>query len=265
MRCMWVFLLMIPGMAAEGVSPPPAVVADSLSRQPLANASVFDRSGRFMGVSRPDGRVPVAGASDYPLTIRYMGFRERVVPDAGSDTIWMEESFAQLPEVVVESRQKKMLHILAYVREYSTLSTFTDTVAMFREKMVDFMLPVEAKTRYRGWRVPRVINSRSYYRFTNAEGLDSVSDRCNHHFTWSDWVGILPGITLPSGLCGKENGTYTVRGRYSPTEEWVKNGDRVMLDVNVLADTTSRKWVPNLSLFFRQGDVEFEQFRLRLN
>ncbi|MDE6325219.1 MAG: hypothetical protein K2M02_03515, partial [Duncaniella sp.] len=34
--------------------------------------------------------------------------------------------------------------------------------------------------------------------------------------------------------------------------------------VNVMADTASRKWVPNLSLFFRD-DVDFEQFKVRFN
>ncbi|MDE6805737.1 MAG: hypothetical protein K2J05_02910, partial [Muribaculaceae bacterium] len=42
-----------------------------------------------------------------------------------------------LPEFVVESNENKYLHVLAYVREYSTLSTYTDTIFMFREKMVD--------------------------------------------------------------------------------------------------------------------------------
>lgn len=71
--------------------------------------------------------------------------------------------------------------MLAYVREYSTLSTYSDTVTLFREKMVDFMIVPDRKMKFRGWTSPRLLTSRSYYRFTDGEGLDSVSDRFNNH------------------------------------------------------------------------------------
>ncbi len=154
------------------------IVVDGISCTGLSGASVFDRTGTFAGTTTRDGRIACVADEDYPVTIRYMGYRECVVP-APCDTVFMEELITELAEVVVESRQKKVLHVLAYVREYSTLSTFTDTVSMFREKMVDFMLPDE-KTRFRGWRRPRILNSKSYYRFSNADGIDSVSDRCNY-------------------------------------------------------------------------------------
>ena len=265
-RVILIFLILVLfSVTAEGQTGCDAVVADSMSRRPLPNASVFDRHGKFIGSCRKGGKLPYIPGADYPVTIRYMGFKEHVLSDAAcSDTIFLQESITELPEVVIESRQHKLLHILAYVREYSTLSTYTDTVFLFREKMVDYMLPSEKKVRFKGWTSPRVITSKSYYRFTDASGLDSVSDRCSHHFSWADWVGIVPAAKLPSGLCGIESGTDTVRGKYSPTETWVKNGDRVTLDVNVMADTASRKWVPNLSLFFRD-EVDFEQFKVRFN
>ncbi len=148
------------------------VVADSLTRQPLARASIFDYGGRFIGVSTKNGNILCATHPDYPLTVRYMGYHEGTVAKPGADTLFLPENVAELPEVVVDAKQRKMLHILAYAREYSTLSGYTDTVTMFREKMVDFMLP---------------------------------------------------------------------------------------------ADTASRRWVPNISLFFKNGDTDFEQFHLRMN
>lgn len=170
-----------------------------------------------------------------------------------------------LPEVVVEARQKKMLHILAYVREYSSLSSYTDTITMFREKMVDFMLLTNKRLHFKGWRYPRSLKARSYYRYTNSNGLDSVSDRCNHHFSWSDWIGMIPTTPIPAKITNVDKGIDTIYGKYIPTEIWIRNGDRLSLDINVLADTDSRKWVPNISHFFRKGDTEFEQFRLRLS
>lgn len=170
-----------------------------------------------------------------------------------------------LPEVVVESRGKKVLHILAYVREYSTLTTYTDTVFLFREKMVDFMVPGRHRNRFRGWRYPRILKSRSYYRFTDSHGLDSVSDECRHHFTWSDWVGVLPEMEIPEHISVNKIATDTVMGSYSPGEIWSRNGDRVSVSVNVLADKTERKWAPNLAAFFRNKNIDFEKFSLTVD
>lgn len=262
-----IFILLLSMLAADMSGQPGcAVVVDSLTRLPLSNASVFDCRGKFVGVTRSDGGVACASEADYPVTIRYMGFCEKAVERASVDTIFMLESIPELPEVV-ESKKRAMLHILAYAREYSTLATYTDTVTMFREKMVDFMLPHGDKSGFNGWRRPRVLNSRSYYRFTNADGRDSVSDKCSHHFTWSDWVGVAPQMSVPYALMGAENGVKadTVSGKYSPVEIWVRNDDKISVDVNVMADTAALRWMPGISSFFRDDNTDFEQCRLRLN
>lgn len=181
------------------------------------------------------------------------------------DTVFLVENVAELPEVVVAAKQKKLLHILAYVREYSSLTSYTDTISLFREKMVDFMLPTDAKGSYKGWRYPRALNSRSYYQFTNSEGLDSVSNRCDHHFSWSDWIGMIPTAQIPDRLSQVKVGVDTIFGKYSPTEIWRRKDDRFSLDINILAETTSRRWVPNISYFFGNEDTEFEKFTLNLN
>ena len=240
------------------------VVVDSVMRQPLPGASVFDSRGKMIGISKDDGRLPYASAADYPLTIRYMGYQEKCITELSADTIFLQESITELPEVVVESKNHRLLHTLAYVREYSTLTTYSDTVFLFREKMVDYMLPTTPDIKYKGWREPRVLKSKSYYRFTDSQGLDSVSDQCNHHFSWADWVGIVPTAAITEKLVSNRVGTDTIYGKYSPTEMWRRNDDRLTLDVDVLADTTSRKWVPNLSLFFKDN-IEFERFRVRFH
>lgn len=178
-------------------------------------------------------------------------------------TLGQARNPTELPEVVVKSRHHKVAHLLAYVREYSTLTTYSDTVFLFREKMVDYMLTPD-KMRFKGWSVPRIIKTKSYYRFTNSDGLDSVSDRCNHHFSWSDWMGLVPKSPLPSGLRNIKSGIDTIHGKYSPAEIWIKTNDKVTVDVNVLADTTRRKWIPNLSGFFRDG-LDFENFKTQFH
>lgn len=241
-----------------------AVVVDSVTHMPLPSASVFDRQGNVVGICNSNGRLPYVPDDAYPITVRYLGFKERVVVAASSDTIFLQENLAELPEVVVESRQHKVMHMLAYVREYSTLTTYTDTVFLFREKMVDYMLNPDKKIRFKGWTIPRVLKCKSYYHFTNAQGLDSVSDECSHHFSWSDWMEVVAAPRMASRLRKVKYGMDTVMGKYSPAEVWVRTNDRVTVDVNVLADTTSRKWVPNLSAFFRSR-LDFENFRVRFN
>lgn len=177
-----------------------------------------------------------------------------------------QRKVTELPEVLVESKQRNMLHVLAYVRENSMLTTYSDTVTLFREKLVDFMLPAGKKPKFKGWRIPRVIKSESYYRFTDADGLDSVSDTSRHHFSWSDWMGLPPDrMELPAALARETAPSDTLFGKYSPVEIWDRNSDVVTVQVNVLADTVGRRWVPNLKFFFADDKVEFEDLKLNLH
>ena len=166
-----------------------------------------------------------------------------------------------LPELTVESNRNKIVHILAYIREYSTMSTYQDTVALFREKLVDYMLVPNQKINFKGWNYPRILTSRSYYRFTNANGLDSVSDESNFHFSWGDWVGLPPLRKLPEALDYRECGVDTLHGKYSPCELWGKEKDIVEVSVNVLADIKGRQWCPSFSGYFK-NDVDFYDFKL---
>lgn len=167
----------------------------------------------------------------------------------------------KLREVTVNARSWEVLHTLGYVREFSELTAGSDTVFLFREKWVDFMLPSASVKRFKGWSLPRILSSKSYYQFTNSAGLDSVSDRFNHHFSWADWMQIPGRIKLPLNVY-KGNGTDTIHGRYRPTEIWRRDGERIDLTVNVMADTASRRWVPALNSFFQRG-LDFERFDVR--
>lgn len=257
------FMMLLSVLNTEGKNSR-VIVADSVTHAPLPGASIFDQQGKFIGISNNNGKLPDASANLYPLTIRYLGYKEKHVEKSNNDTVFLTEISTELPEVVIESRQHKILHVLAYVREYSTLSTYSDSVFLFREKMVDYMLPSNKDLKFKGWSTPRILKSKSYYRFTNSQGLDSVSDKCNHHFSWSDWVGIIPSPQMAKGIRGIEHGSDTLWGKYSTTETWIRHNDKVNVDVNVLADTSSRKWVPNLSVFFKNR-LDFENFRLRCN
>lgn len=197
-------LAFLPVVSAMGRNAT-AVVVDSITKVTLPRTTVYDRFGNPIAYCDKKGRLPFIPENYYPLTIRYMGFEPKQVPNAFVDTIFMAEEFLELPEYVVETNSRKILHMLGYVREYSTLTTYTDTVFLFREKMVDFMVNTDSKGKFKGWMRPRVLSSQSFYHFTDALGLDSVSDVSNHHFSWSDWIGIAPTMGLPAAVKGNRN------------------------------------------------------------
>lgn len=260
----WITLIAVFPFIFHMKGKAPIVVADSATHAPLANASIFDRSGAITYMSDHRGRLPDITENQFPITVRYLGFKEKTARNSSIDTIFLQGIATELPEVIVETRQQKVLHMLAYTREYSTLTTYSDTVFLFREKMTDFMLPFGKKLKFSGWTNPRVLKTKSYYRFTNADGLDSVSNTSRHHFSWSDWIGVAPSIHIPVSLKPDRFGSDTLWGKYSPKEIWTKNSDRIAVDINVLADSTSRKWVPNIAVFFH-GNLDFEDFKIRFN
>lgn len=176
------------------------------------------------------------------------------------------EKATVLPTLVVKPRKYKMVHLISYVREYSTLSTYYDTVQLFREKTVDFMIPASKGARG-GWLRPRLLASRSYYRFANWEGLDSVSDRFREHFSWSDWVELFNRTDLPMSMRGDElaDAIDTIRcdGRVSAV--WRRtDDDAVTLDLDLLADSSNRRWMPAFAGFLDgRDDTEFRHLLLK--
>lgn len=237
------------------------VVVDSVSGAPLSKASIFDRKGNLIGVCADNGALPFIFDEVYPLTIKYMGYNAATVASPGCDTVRMCETVYALPEVVVNSKAREVLHITGYLREYSTLTSYTDTVTLFREKTVDFMVPSKSAGHYRGWLNPRPLAVKSYYRFSSG-GTDSVSDYFSRHFSWSDWVGVPGEAYLPLGLREDADASETVQGRYGVASRWRKAGDDILVDVDVLADTTNRKWVPAIASYMH-GQAEFDKFNIR--
>lgn len=225
------------------------VIVDAATGDPLPKASVFDKKGNLIGICSDEGELPYVARYSYPISIRYMGYATSTVDKPGHDKIFLKEIAYDLPEMIVNSKDHQVLRLTGYVREYSTLSTYTDTVLLFREKTVDFMIPSKKVKNYKGWLLPRVLASRSYYHITNSDGLDSVSNHYREHFSWSDWVGVFDNTVVPSDIRDKSIATHTDYGKYSPSAIWRKVDDNITLDVDVLSDKNNRKWVPAFADF----------------
>ncbi|MCM1320286.1 MAG: hypothetical protein NC217_07905 [Muribaculaceae bacterium] len=163
----------------------------------------------------------------------------------------------ELPEVVVTSKGREVLHLTGYMRELSQLTSYSDTVTLFREKMVDFMVPTKRAKGYHGWLTPRVLAVNSYYHFTSDNGLDSVSDYFSRHFSWADLVNIVDEAYLPAKL-READGCDTIHGRFGDISRWKRHGDNVSIRLDALADTTARRWVPYIYTFMHDN-AEFDK------
>ncbi len=248
---------------SEGISAKNVIVVDAVTGETLSGVSVFNCRGDIIGVSSSRGQLPYVPPEEYPLTVRCLGYKDAENICIRDSIIRLDEFPYELFEVVVEPKKKTVLHMLAFQREYSTLSTYTDTVTLFREKWVDYMIPSSSVKRFKGWLTPRMLTSKSYYHFRNRDGLDSVSDRFNQHFSWSDWIGIINRVRLPEKLLQDDKYAIdTVFGKYRPTQIWTRKGDDVTLRVNVLSDTLSRTMIPGLSSFFNRNDTDFEKLKV---
>lgn len=256
-------LLLVALPSAVMSQSPGTVVVDAVSGIPLRKASVFDCNGKFIGLSSDKGVMPSVPESAYPLLVRYVGYEPVTVRRPGGSRVMMHETVSELPEVVVSSATPKALHILAYVRENSMLTTYRDTVELFREKMVDFMLPAAGVRNFTGWTAPRILSSRSYYHFRDNAGLDSVSDAFPTHFSWSDWVGVARRIPVPQALRDTDNATDTVRGRWSATRVWRRTGGRIYLDADIMADMSNRQLVPHIAGFISNDEIDFRRLDVR--
>lgn len=239
----------------------PVTVVDSLSKLPVGGASIFDNRGNFIDVTDNSGRMPLISPESYPLTIRCIGYESLVVEEP-TKKVGLVRNVYSLPEVTVLEGKDVYVHLLGYVREYSVLSTYNDSINLFREKWVDFMIPTNPDSKFKGWSSPRILSTKSYYHYTNIYGLDSVADRSQHHFSWSDWIGVKDRIPLPESLRKSEAGVDSVEGHYNWKEIWERSDKRINISVDVLADTTNLSWIPNTSGFFK-GNIDFDMFKLR--
>ena len=80
---------------------PRIVVADSLSHVPLPGASIYDKNDKAIAVSNNKGQLPLISSASYPITVRYLGFKDKILNSEVSDTIFLQEFYSELPEVTV--------------------------------------------------------------------------------------------------------------------------------------------------------------------
>lgn len=220
-------------------------LVDATAGTPLPLASVTDRSGNVVGLTDKTGEIPALGTDRFPVTFNYMGYEPLEVPGPVDADVKMNPRDYDLPEIVITTDSRPLLRLTGYMRELTSVLNETDSVTIFRESMVDFLVPVK-KTKVKGWDKARQLASRTYVRMTDSDGLDSVSAEHEYEFIlWGDKQSLIPDATeIPEAIRGKDFACDTIMGKFGPKAIWWKNGDKVRWYGDALANNKDHKASP---------------------
>lgn len=154
------------------VSAHAVVVADVATKEPIVAAVVFSANGSIVDNTDIDGRATKLTSGDFPVTVKCLGYKQRISV-AMSDTLFMEQDFHELGEVIVTPGQRPIMNVLCYIREYTSGGTTTDTVQYFAEHMAMFYIPQGKVKGFKASNSPQILSSKLYQRIMR-NGRDSV-------------------------------------------------------------------------------------------
>lgn len=232
-------------------------LVDASTNAPLPLASITDRSGNVVGMTDKSGVIPELQKDRYPITFNYMGYASLQILKPAEDDVKMILQEYELPELVISPGARPLLHLTGYMRELTSVLSSSDSVTIFKESVVDFLVPVE-KTKVKGWNKARELASKTYVRMSNSSGLDSVSISHEYEFMlWGNRKSLIPSAAkIPDKIKGTEVTCDTVMGKYYPKIIWLKNGDVTRWYGDALANEKNHVTSPwALKLFGLTTDV----------
>ncbi len=230
---------------------------DASTNAPLPLASITDRSGNVVGMTDKLGVIPELQKGRYPITFNYMGYASLQIQKPAEDDVKMIQRDYELPEIVIIPGSRPLLHLTGYMREITSVLSSSDSVTLFKESVVDFLVPVE-KTKVKGWNKARELASKTYVRMSNSSGLDSVSTNHEYEFIlWGNRKGLIPSAAkIPDKIKGTDVACDTIMGKYYPKIIWLKNGDVIRWYGDALANEKNHITTPwALKLFGLTTDV----------
>lgn len=230
---------------------------DASTNAPLPLASITDRSGNVVGMTDKSGAIPELQKDRYPITFNYMGYASLQILKPAEDDVKMVPQEYELPEIVISPGARPLLHLTGYMREVTSVLSSSDSVNIFKESVVDFLVPVE-KTKAKGWKKARELASKTYVRMSDAAGLDSVSTSHEYEFMlWGYRKGLIPSSAkIPDKIKDTNVACDTIMGKYYPKIIWLKNGDVTRWYGDALANEKNHITTPwALKLFGLTTDV----------
>lgn len=232
-------------------------LVDTETKAPLPLASITDHSGNVVGMTDKSGVIPELQKDSYPITFNYMGYASLQILKPAEDDVKMIQQEYELPEIVISPGARPLLHLTGYMREITSVLGSSDSVTIFKESVVDFLVPVE-KTKIKGWNKARELASKTYVRMSNSSGLDSVSTSHEYEFMlWGNRKSLIPSAAkIPEKFKVAEVAYDTIMGKYYPKIIWWKNGDVTRWYGDALANEKNHLTSPwALKLFGLTTDV----------
>lgn len=212
-------------------------LVDAETKAPLPLASITDRSGNVVGMTDKTGEIPELQKDRYPITFNYMGYASLQVPKPVEYDVMMIQQNYELPEIVIIPGERPLLYLMGYMREVTSILSTSDSVTVFKESIVDFLVPVD-KSKVKGWNKARELASKTYVRMSNSSGLDSVSN--NHEYEYmllGNSHSLIPSSSkVPNKIRNTDVACDTIMGKYYPKIIWWKNGDETRWYGDALAN-----------------------------
>lgn len=146
---MYRFLILIfSGLLLSNVAEAQRRVVDVMDDTPVSSATIFDAQGNVVGFTSSEGDFSDIPDSDYPITIRCIGYENIVVGQPKDTVLQMVPMIYELDEAVVSASRDVMKQTF-YVREYFTISSETDTITHFLEHMCDRYVPASKQVKFK--------------------------------------------------------------------------------------------------------------------
>lgn len=224
-------------------------LVDAETQTPLPWATITDKDGNVIGRTNQDGMIPEISQDRFPVTLVCIGYQPVTVESLSGKDIAMELMDYDLPEVTISPVGRPFLRILGYLRVVTSVKGSPSSVTAFKESIVDFLLPVEKKTKTKGWYRSRDLASKKYMRKTGANGVDSIGYDKDLDFLLS--IGNVVGFPQKTNnlakalkLNDKAMNGGTVMGKYAPKTVVQRSGNNFHLFMDGLADHKGHRFSP---------------------
>ena len=142
------FLLILGGLLCWNIAEAQRRVVDVMDDTPVSSATIFDAQGNVVGFTSSEGDFSDIPDSDYPITIRCIGYENIVMGQPKDTVVQMIPMIYELDEAVISASRDVMKQTF-YVREYFTISSATDTITHFLEHMCDRYVPASKQVKFK--------------------------------------------------------------------------------------------------------------------
>lgn len=212
------------------------LVIDANERSPINGATVMSGSGIILGITDSDGIFPSPAHTDYPLTIRCMGY----VPtecNTGTGTVEMPIQNYQLPEYVAMADGHPISRMLCFGRSYVSIVSPTDTFLTFTKSLFDvYYSDNKVKGFKHADRKTHRLLDNSIYRHTNSTGIDSVSKGSGVFPTLNELETVPPESFQAPDAIVNGSSSYSTPGKYGIKNIFKKTSSFLEVDIDELAD-----------------------------